>query len=272
MRKFEAVRNVYNSKFHYLIDAHLHIDQYGNDLPIALEQIRTLSICSLAVSMDIPSYHETVKIAKSEPLILPSFGIHPWNAPEYTNRLDEIDELLETAPAIGEIGLDHRFVEDKTKYQAQETVFRYQLEAAENFGKLINLHTSGAEDLILQHLKTRSLPAVIVHWYNGPMEIVKNFLDLGAYFTIGVEVFQSERIRKLASILPEDRILTETDNPNGWEWLHGEPGFPTLIENVESEIAEIRNLSRPYFSDFVSSNFKELLIASNLSQFCSLNS
>lgn len=255
-----------------MIDAHLHIDQYGNDLPIALEQIRTHSICSLAVSMDIPSYNETVKIAKSEPLILPSFGIHPWNAPEYMTRLDEIDEHMKSAPAIGEIGLDHRFVENETKYPAQEEVFRYQLDTAEDLGKLVNLHTSGAEELILEHLKTSSPPAIIIHWYNGPIELVNDFLDLGAYFTIGVEVFQSQKIRSLASMLPEDRILTETDNPNGWEWLNGEPGFPNLVKNVESEIAEIRNLSRPNFSEIVSSNFYALLFAGNLSEFCSISS
>lgn len=255
-----------------MVDAHVHIDQYDNDLQIVLEQIRTLSIYSLAVSMDIPSYHETVKITKSEPLILPSFGIHPWNASEYMNRLDEIDELMKSAPAIGEIGLDHRFVENETKYPAQEEVFRYQMETAEELGKLVNLHTSGAEELILEHLKTSSLPAIIIHWYNGPIELVNDFLDLGTYFTIGVEVFQSHKIRTLASMLPEDRILTETDNPNGWEWLHGDPGFPNLVKNIESEIAEIRNLSHPHFSEIVSSNFKELLFAGNLLEFYSINS
>lgn len=250
-----------------MIDAHVHIDQYGYDLPKALEQIRSLSIRTLAVSMDLPSYQKTLKIAKSEPLILPSFGIHPWHAPKYINRLNEIDGLLESAPAIGEIGLDHRFVEDETKYQAQETVFRYQLDAADQSGKLINLHTSGAEALILEYLRSRTLPAVVIHWYNGPMELVEEFLNLGAYFTIGVEVLQSQRIRSLASMLPEDRILTETDNPNGWDWLHDEPGFPKLIKNVEAEIAKIRNLSQPEFSEIVSSNFNKLLLAGGLSEF-----
>lgn len=250
-----------------MIDAHVHIDQYSNDLPIALEQIRNLSILTLAVSMDIPSYHETLKIAKSEPLILPCFGIHPWNAPEYADRLDDLDIPLKSTPAIGEIGLDHRFVEDKNRYSVQETVFCYQLDAAERSGKLVNLHTSGAEDFILKLLQKRTLPAVIIHWYNGPMDLIKDFLDLGVYFTIGVEVLQSEQIRSLASMLPENRILTETDNPNGWEWLHGEPGFPNLITKVESEIAEIRNIAPSEFSEIVSSNFNELMGLCGLSEF-----
>lgn len=254
-----------------MIDAHVHIDQYGNDLPKALRQIHELSIRTLAVSMDIPSFRKTQQIANSEPLILPSFGIHPWKATEYINRLDELDILLETAPAIGEIGLDRRWVEDEERYPAQETVFRYFLDVAEQSGKLINLHTSGAESLILEHLHSRSLPAVIIHWYNGPHDLIQDYLDLGAYFTIGVEVLRSKKIQQIASVLPEDRILTETDNPNGWEWLTDEKGFPNLIEAVESKIVEIRKVPRPHLSKKISSNFDDLLRAGGLSEFASTN-
>lgn len=250
-----------------MTDAHVHINEYGTNLPKALNQIRQLSIRTIAVSMDIPSYLETKRIANSEPFILPSFGIHPWKAPDYADRLDELDDLIKSAPAIGEIGLDHRFVENKNKYPAQELIFNYQLHSAEQFGKMVNLHTSGAEKLVLEYLQNRSLPAIVIHWYNGPMELVKDFLDLGAYFTIGVEIFDSDFIRTLASNLPEDRILTETDNPNGWEWLHGRIGFPNLIEFVEWEIAGIRKMPELEFSEIVSSNYKALLKAGGLSNF-----
>lgn len=247
-----------------MVDAHTHIDQFGDDLPKALEQIKKLSIKTLAVSMDIPSFRETQRIAESELLIIPSFGIHPWKAPEYADRLDELLGPLKEAKAIGEIGLCHRFVDDETQYPAQRTVFNYFLDAAEKSGKLINLHTSGAESEILDCLKGRNLPAIVVHWYSGPPKLVKEYLDLGAYFTIGVEVLQSENIQSLAKELPEDRILTETDNPNGWEWLNGEMGFPELIEPVESKMAEIRDVSREELSDTISANFRRVLRAGKI--------
>ncbi len=247
-----------------MVDAHTHIDQYGDDLPKALDQIRNMSICSLAVSMDPPSYRETLRIAESEPLILPSFGVHPWMAPEYVNRLYELDETVESAKTIGEIGLDHRFIKNETEYPAQRTVFNYFLDAAERTGKLINLHTSGAEAEILECLRGRNLPAVIVHWYSGPIKYVQDYLDLGVFFTIGVEVLKSEKIRELAKELPEDRILTETDNPSGWEWLNGEKGLPELIKPVESEIAKVRGISKEALSEKLASNFDRVLKAGNL--------
>lgn len=247
-----------------MIDAHTHIDQYGNDIPKALDQIRNLSIRSLAVSMDISSFRETQRIAKDEPLIIPSFGIHPWKAPEYVDRLDELAEPLEETKAIGEIGLCHRFVDDETQYPAQRTVFNYFLDAAEQSGKLINLHTSGAEAEILTSLSGRKLPAIIIHWYSGPMKLVEEYLDLGAYLTIGVEVLQSETIQTLAKNLPSDRILTETDNPSGWKWLNGEKRFPKLIDPVESKLAETRGLSKEILSEIVEANFHRVLKAGGI--------
>ncbi|WP_234573427.1 TatD family hydrolase [Rhodohalobacter sp. 614A] len=249
-----------------MIDAHTHIDQYGDDLPKALAQIRKFSIRTLAVSMDIPSYRKTQQIADEEPLIITSFGIHPWKAPEYADRLDELAEPLENAKAIGEIGLCHRFVDDESQYPAQRTIFNYFLDAAERTGKLINLHTSGAEAEILDGLAGRNLSAIIIHWYSGPPKLVRDFLDLGAYFTIGVEVLQSKKIQKLAKELPTNRILTETDNPSGWHWLNGETGFPNLIEPVEKKIAEIRGVSRAVLSENICLNFNRLMQAGGLSQ------
>lgn len=247
-----------------MVDAHTHIDQFGNDLQKALDQINRLSIQTLAVSMDLPSYYKTSQIASTEPLIIPSFGIHPWKAPDYVDRLDELADPLEEAPVIGEIGLCHRFVEDEQQYPAQRAVFTHMLDAAERMGKLVNLHTSGAEAEILETLKNRQLRAIIVHWYSGPMDYVQEYLELGTYFTIGVEVLQSKKIQRLAAELPADRILTETDNPDGWEWLNGEKGFPELIESVEKKVTQIRGISREVFSESVASNFRRITRHSGL--------
>lgn len=88
-----------------MIDAHAHMDKYGEALPLALSQIRQASIVTVAVSMDVDSFRETRRIAESEPLLLPSFGIHPWEAPRYEAGLRELDPFLGESPLIGEIGL-----------------------------------------------------------------------------------------------------------------------------------------------------------------------
>lgn len=247
-----------------MVDAHAHLDKYGDALPRALEQIRALAVPTLAVSMDVASYEETLRVAESEPLILPAFGIHPWEAPRFGADLDAAAAALDEAPAIGEIGLDHHFVEDEGQYGAQRTVFEYFLDAAEGSGRLVNLHTTGAEADVLECLRGRALPAVIVHWYSGPLGLVDAFLELGAYFTVGVAVLRSKRIRRLAASLPADRLLTETDNPGGWEWMTGEPGYPELLERVEEALAEIRGVERSALAEEVAENFRRLMGAGGI--------
>ena len=242
-----------------MVDAHAHLDRYGADLPKALAQIRSMSLRTLAVSMDVESFRATQQIAKREPLVLPCFGVHPWEAPRFVDHLSALTGPLEETSVIGEIGLDHRFVTDVSLYSAQQTVFEHFLDAAKRSGRLVNLHTAGAEAAVLACLRERALSSVIVHWYSGPDELVGDYLDLGAHFTVGVEVLQSEKARALAARLPGDRLLTETDNPGGWEWLTKEVGFPDLIVEVEEALAEIRGCSREDLSAQIDENFTRAL-------------
>ena len=242
-----------------MIDAHVHLDRYGEDLPRALEQIRGKAIRTLGVSIEIESYRETVRIADEEPLILPAFGVHPWNASEFASNLAVLEAPMEEARLYGEIGLDFHFIKDKALFDGQRTVFEFFLDAAERYGRLINVHTKGAEAAVLECLKGRTLPAMIIHWYSGPLELVEEYLDLGAYFTVGVQVLRSKLIETLASKIPADRLLTETDNPGGWEWMTKEVGFPDLIEDVEEALAEIRGNPRDELSAQIEANYGRLL-------------
>lgn len=242
-----------------MVDAHIHLDKYGEDLPRALKQIRALSIRTLAVSIDISSFRETQIIAETEPFILPAFGVHPWEAYRFASDLAALEAPLAEARLLGEIGLDFHFVRDEKRFADQRTVFEFFLDAAEESGRLINVHTKGAESAVLESLRRRPLPAVIVHWYSGPLDLVDGFLDLGAYFTVGLEVLYTGLIKSLAARIPADRLLTETDNPGGWEWLEGEPGFPDLIGKVEQAVAESRGVPRAELSAQVEENFRRVL-------------
>ena len=244
-----------------MVDAHAHLDRYGDDLPRALDQIRAMGIRTIGVSMDVDSFRRTRRIAEDEPLVLASFGVHPWEAPRYASDLSVLAAPLEEASLLGEIGLDRRFVTEEDRYPLQEKVFEHFLDAAEASGRPVNLHTAGAEPEVLSALERRALPAVIVHWYSGPPELVDRFLDRGAYFTVGVEVLRSERIARLGARLPEDRILTETDNPGGWSWMTGEAGFPELLARVEERVAKVRGVPRNRLSARVEENFRDLLRA-----------
>ena len=108
-----------------LIDAHTHIDRYdlvGKDaVKSALEEITRHRIFTISNSIDLPSYRRNLAIGEMCDLVLPTFGVHPWNAPQYVQRLEALSEAIAQSPMLGEIGLDHYFVKD-TSYCARRSL------------------------------------------------------------------------------------------------------------------------------------------------------
>jgi TatD DNase family protein len=241
------------------IDAHSHLDRYDKSLETALEQIGEHRIFTLSNSMDLPSYERNLEIAGMCELVLPTFGIHPWNATQYIDHLDDLEVAIEKSPIIGEIGLDYHFIKDSSQYPAQLGIFEFFLQAARDKGKIVNIHTKGAERDVMDLLRKYRIDRVIIHWYSGSRDIFRELVDFGAYFTIGISILRSKQIQSLAREIPADRLLTETDNPGGWEWSTGEPGMPSLIEDVVDKVAEVRVMSGEAFIRTIQDNFARLV-------------
>jgi TatD DNase family protein len=222
-----------------LVDAHAHLDRYGDQVSEAVAQINDRQIVTVAVAMDIESYLKTKVLAEQSVYIKPAFGVHPWEAPRYCSDLKVLDGYLEETWMIGEAGLDFYFVKDASLQNYQRQIFGYQCDWAARLGKPMNLHTKGAEHEVLEALTSHDLRGCIVHWYSGPVDLIDDYLALGCYFTVGVEVLHSKAIEEIAKAIPIERLLLETDNPGGHKWLAGSPGMPILLLDVLAKVAEL---------------------------------
>jgi len=242
-----------------LIDAHVHLDRYGDLLDEALNEIEDKQIFTVATAMDLPSYFELQKIGERSKLVLPTFGIHPRRAAEYADRLPEISRHIESSPALGEIGLDFHWVKDTSTYPAQRKVLEYFIAAAREQKKFVNLHTKGGEREVLDLLEKYDVKYAIIHWYSGPMDIFHAMVQYGCFFTIGVEVHFSDHIKSIAKTVPDHLLLTETDNPGGLKWLNGEVGMPRAIEKVVNALAELRQSTPEEIESLVQSTFIRLV-------------
>jgi TatD DNase family protein len=245
-----------------LVDAHAHIDRYdllgGDALDHALEEIQQLRILTLSNSMDPPSYERNQEIAKKSDFILPIFGIHPWNAPEYADKLEDLNRFVAHSPLLGEIGLDYHFIEDQSTYPMQRKIFEYFLISAQEQHKIICLHTKGAEEAVLEMLTPYEIPGIIVHWYSGPADIFREFVSMNCYFTFGAELLYSEHIQNLAKQVPRNRLLTETDNPGGPKSFMGHVGLPSLIKKVVEGLAKLMDTGSDEMIQMVQSNLLQL--------------
>jgi len=240
------------------IDAHLHLEIYGEEAPGALAEIAEHRIFSVSVALDPATYEAAKGLAADSPFVLPAFGIHPELAPKHVDRLDQLAPLVAETPLIGEIGLDHHYVEDAATYPAQMRVLEFFLDAARDQDKVVNLHTKGAEREIALALRRFETRRAIVHWYSGPMDAFRELADMGVYFTVGVEVLRSDAIREIARAIPPDRLLTETDNPFAYGWSAGEPGRPRLLLDVLAELGRVLGSSPAAVEARVHENFLAL--------------
>lgn len=224
-----------------LIDAHAHLDKYGDDdLDEVLSEIQRRRILTMSVSVDPESFASAESIALESSLVIPAFGIHPEQAPSFVDSVESMHDLIDRSPMIGEIGLDHRFVTDESQYEAQRQVFAAFLERARAHSKVVNVHCAGAERETLDMLASYRIERAIIHWYSGPLDVLFDMISAGYLFTVGVEVQHSAHVQQIARAIPAAQLLTETDNPGGLEWLTGEVGRPSHIPVVLEELGRLR--------------------------------
>jgi TatD DNase family protein len=245
-----------------LIDAHAHLDRYVDSvgrLDDALDEIERHEILTVANAMDLPAYERSIEIAGDCDLIVPIFGVHPWRAPQYADRLDDLRQPTARSAMLGEIGLDHHFVEDEAEYPAQRKVLEFFLAAASDQDKVVHLHTKGAEAEILELLDHYEIRRALVHWYSGPLDVLQAFVARGTYCTVGVEVLYSDHIKDVARQVPLELLLTETDNPGGPREHLGEWGMPSLIRDVVGALAAVRGTSESAIVEAVQANFLQLI-------------
>ena len=181
-------------------------------------------------------------LAKENPLVLPSYGLHPWDVgnrtPDWQKKLlaalDSASSPATGLPAealakVGEFGLD-RWILDSARpddarlaglrrapLEEQLEVFHWQLDLAAARNLPASIHCLEAFGPLYDALRTSRRPArgFLLHAYNGSTQLAKSFADLGAYFSFNGAFLdpRKERLQNLYATLPADRLLVETDAP-----------------------------------------------------------
>ncbi len=175
-------------------------------------------------------------------------GCHPHNAKHYDDALEQKlrDALADPqVSAVGEIGLDYHY--DLSPREDQQEAFRRQLRVAKEAGLPVILHVREAHDDAFRILTEEGFPeaGTLLHCFNlGPDE-VKRWVDAGCYIAFGgpITFKNADEVREAAKLVPEDRILTETDAPYMTpEPLRGNVCGPEHVIYTAAKLAEVRGL------------------------------
>lgn len=204
-----------------LYDAHNHLqdDRFGGRQAELMSACVRAGVARMVVNGSCESdWPQVLALAKQYPLVLPSFGYHPWYIGDRTDDWQvHLTAYLDREPcAIGEIGLD-RWKPDLS-YDGQEEVFVWQLRLAAERDRPVSIHCLRAWGRLLTLLQTHPRPArgFLLHSYGGPAEMVLPLARLGAYFGFPGYFARpnKERQRQVFRGIPPDRLLIETDAPD----------------------------------------------------------
>lgn len=195
-----------------LIDAHCHINFFKNAGDIALEcekkTVHTIYVTTLPSQFD-----ETFKYVKPLKYIYPSLGFHCL---ESNYNLEDEKKLflkhVDSTKFIGEVGLDFSKRAVKSREEQME-LFEFILKSINTKEHILNIHSSYAEDKVLEMIEKYDVKKAIFHWYSGKIGTLNMLLRNGYYFSINEAMCKSKNGQNIISKLPRNKVLVETDSP-----------------------------------------------------------
>jgi len=234
-----------------LIDTHCHLahGRLRQQLAGVFDRARAAGVGRMICATG--TIHESkaaLSLAHQHDFLWCTAGLHPHDAKEAgPNYLDAIERLAADAKnvAVGEIGLDYHY--DFSPREDQRRVFSEQLDLARRLGKRIVIHTREAFDETMAILLASGVAGegVVLHCCTEDAANVRRALDWGATISFsGIVTFKKTGyLREAARIVPDGRLLIETDSP----FCSPEPvrkmrtNEPAHVAHVAARLAAVRN-------------------------------
>lgn len=147
--------------------------------------------------------------------------------------------------AIGETGLDYYYEHSPKKLQQEHLVRYFTLSKECSLPIIFHCRDAFADLFALADQHYKDLPAVL-HCFTGTEGEAKQVLERGWYLSMsGIVTFKrSEELRRVAKIIPLDRLLIETDSPYlAPQSKRGKQNEPAYVLETASFIADLRNIS-----------------------------
>lgn len=256
------------------IDTHCHLDagEFGGESDTIATQAAEAGVTRIVIpAVERTNFAAVKSLADRNATCVYALGIHPMYVPQAKESdFEALRATVEGAMhdprfvAIGEIGLDF-FVPELNEpplRQKQEFFYSEQLKIARVFGLPVLLHVRRSQDLILKHLRRITVTGGIAHAFNGSFHQAEEFRRLGFKLGFGGAMTfpRALQIRRLASQLPEDVLVLETDAPDiPPHWLHPARNSPAELPRIGQVLAELRGTSIDHIAALTTNNAKAVL-------------
>ncbi|WP_042884796.1 TatD family hydrolase [Cupriavidus necator] len=246
------------------IDTHCHLDasEFDADRRQVADAAEAAGVRGIVVpAVAVWNFEAVRALSRQDARCVYALGIHPLCSPGAGQA--DVDTLRREVAAsmgdprfvgIGEIGLD--FFVAGLDAEHQTWLYAEQLKVAREFDLPVLLHVRKSQDQVGAQLRKLGVRRGIAHAFNGSNEQARRFVEQGMKLGFGgnVTFSRARQIRRLATELPLEALVLETDAPDiAPAWLSDDQfGEQHKVRNTPAEVAgvarvmgELRGIDAP---------------------------
>ena len=255
------------------IDTHAHLDatEFDATRDAVQQRARDCGVRTIVIPAVAPANFAAVRALAHAGGHAYALGVHPlYVAGLGEAALRQLRDAVRDAiddprfVAIGEIGLDHFVAGVDVSHQLWWC--EQQLRLARDFALPVLLHVRRAHDVLAAALRRaawgRAGHGGIAHAFNGSRQQADAFVALGLRLGFGgaMTFARALNIRRLATALPDDATVLETDSPDlAPAWLAGEANEPAQLPRIGAELARLRGVDAATIAALTATNARAAL-------------
>lgn len=244
-----------------MIDAHCHLysDKYDHDLDAVIQRARKCLEGVVVSAVDPESLQRSLTIQRQHSgFIHVTAGVHPRTAATLKKEKlallwQTIRNIKEEIVAVGEVGPDFHHTKDPRLRQRQLVVLEQAMTQAETLRLPLVIHARQAEAAALEVVAGCKTP-VLFHCFAGPRQVARQITSSGFYLSFSAILLFSSELQKVASEIPLERILTETDSPALSPRRDRRRNEPAFLEIIVARLAGLRKQSQKEIGAITAAN------------------
>lgn len=247
-----------------LFDSHAHLmdNKFSGEVATIIENAKQNDVKYIVnIGTDEETSKEAVSQANELENVYAVVGLYPEYCNDDNVNLDFIYELSKNKKvvAVGEIGLDYH--REETNRENQKKHFIEQIKIANELKLPVAIHSRDADMDMLEILKNNKIEnGFVMHCFSSSTEIAKEIIKLGGYISLsGTVTFKNAKnIVEVAKLVPEDKLLVETDSPYlSPEPFRGSRNEPANVKYTAQKVADIREVKLELLAEKLTANTKK---------------
>ena len=248
------------------VDCHTHLDQYDSlELPGILQRAQAACVgLIIAAGTTVSSCRRILQLCDEHPALYAGIGLHPADLQGPVDHATlEILQVLAQHPKVvvwSEAGLD--YLPASPPRELQLNAFREQIRIAKASGLPLVFHSREAHEDMLRLLREERAGDVggAWHYFQGDLATAQAAMDLGFYISLAKPLLRLPELQQVASRVPLDRIVLETDSyPQPFKKYRERWTEPWHLPQVAAKLAELHGTTAKHIAEVTTANTLQML-------------